>query len=71
VEQAFHLKGFTGFHEAHGLSHGSPIKPPEPQDAEVQKGGLPDFLGTEGGLQRAMILNEILGRPRALRRFPS
>ena len=69
TEQEFHLKGFTGFHTAQGLSHDSPILSPQRQDAEAQEGGVPDFLGVEGGLQRAVILNEILGRPRALRRI--
>jgi len=72
VEQAFHLKGFTGFHEAHGLSHGSSIMSPKPSDEESQQSsGVPDFLGGDGGMRRAIILNEILGRPRALRRLGS
>jgi hypothetical protein len=70
VEQAFHLKGFTGFHEAHGLSHGSSIMPsPSPDEESQPSSSTPDFLGTEGGWRQSIILNEIIGRPRALRRF--
>jgi hypothetical protein len=72
VEQAFHLKGFTGFHEAHGLSHESPIMSPKPSDDDSQQtSGLTELVGADGGLRRAIILNEILGRPRSLRRFGS
>jgi hypothetical protein len=69
TEQEFHLKGFTGFHTAQGLSHESPIMSPQPQGTKAQESRVPDFLGVAGGLHRAIILNEILGRPRALRRI--
>ncbi len=70
TEQAFHLKGFSGFHSARGLTGnerqsaaGSDV-----YDEQSRFDAIQETLGDLDSIRRAIIISEILGRPKALRR---
>jgi hypothetical protein len=64
--QTFHLAGFSGFHEAHGLGHYGTKTLTEGAPTEESQSEPLNLFG-DGDLRRAIILHEILGRPRAMR----
>jgi hypothetical protein len=66
VEQEYHLTGFSGFREAHGLSS---LRRPAVQSGEpaVQPAADLSLFRRPDDLRRAIIINEILGKPKSLR----
>jgi hypothetical protein len=67
ADQEFHLTGFNKFHSAHGLS-AEDRKRIEADDVAAEAG--PIFsLGSRDDLRRAIIIQEVFGKPKAMRKF--
>jgi hypothetical protein len=67
AEQEFHLKGFSGFRTAHGLGVAQPAGE-DVYDAAERFDAIQDIIGDRQSIRHAIIISEILGKPRALRR---
>jgi hypothetical protein len=66
VEKEFHLTGFTGFQPVHGLS--GTLRPAgESENAPKEQPATLDLMQDPAELYRAVILSEVLGKPKALR----
>jgi hypothetical protein len=66
VEKEFHLTGFTGFQPVHGLS--GTLRPAgESESVPKEQPATLDLMQDPSELYRAVILSEVLGKPKALR----
>lgn len=72
-DQAFHLKNFGGFRQATAMG-ASERRHPAGEDVYVAGkdfDAIQDVIGGIESIRRAIIINEILGKPRAFRRYGS
>jgi hypothetical protein len=68
VDKEFHLSGFQGFHVAHGLSATERGRAAGEDAYAESDGGFSFSIGNADDLRRAIIIREVFGKPKALRR---